>query len=244
MGNSRKDIQAAAAERFAADVAQHQMSVQLDQGFYRHLRCSAPHTGMGWFEIVTWPGSLAVRGDMDAGYVFHRIDDMFAFFRGNGNERGINPSYWAEKLDHGPRSATKRYSEDLFRQQLDEELAEYAKAYDDLARSNDEVRDLYEAADYTERWPFNRQGPRPPLELKTPDEVRELLTDYDDDGAFAFEDGARQVLSQLETHGVLSDTSEWRLTDWDYHFLWTCHSIVWAIRQYDAVKAASPAEEG
>ncbi|AGL13847.1 hypothetical protein [Actinoplanes sp. N902-109] len=241
MVNPRKDIQAKAAELFAVDTAKHELTVLLDQGLYRHLRCANPATGIGWFEIVTWPGSLAVRGDMDAGYVFHRIDDMFEFFRRNGNEQGINPSYWAEKLDHGPQAGTKRYDQDSFRERLDEEIAEYERAYPDIEATNEQARAKYEAVDWREQWPMKSDGPRPPRELLTPSDVRSKVDSFDGNGDLTFEEGARDLLRELETADVISGAWEWDLSGWDYHFLWTCHAIVWAIEQYDAAKA--PAAE-
>lgn len=53
-----------AAERFTKDVAGHVMTVLHDDGLYRHLRFVQPDRSGYWFEIVTWPGSLAVRGEM------------------------------------------------------------------------------------------------------------------------------------------------------------------------------------
>lgn len=84
-------------ERFALDTAEHKMTILHEDGLYRHLRFKKPKTGMYWFDIITWPGALAIRGDM-GNYVFARLDDMFEFFRGHA----VNEQYWAEKMIAGP----------------------------------------------------------------------------------------------------------------------------------------------
>jgi hypothetical protein len=99
------------AARFARDTAAHQLTVLHEDGLYRHLRFRSPRTSEYWFDIVTWPGSLVIRGDVGEDYVFTRLKDMFAFFR----DDEINPHYWAEKLGGGRRSV-QEYSEAALRQ--------------------------------------------------------------------------------------------------------------------------------
>ncbi|MER8004830.1 hypothetical protein [Streptomyces sp. NPDC094149] len=115
------------AARFARDTTAHEMTVLHDDGLYRHLRFTSNPRGYGeyWFEIITWPGCLAVRGDVGDGYVFSRLDDMFKFFRAD-RRWGINPHYWAEKLGGGRRSV-KAYSEKLLRQLVVERFVEDAR---------------------------------------------------------------------------------------------------------------------
>jgi hypothetical protein len=93
-GAAVKEIDAAT---FLRDVSKHQMFVKLDQGIYRHVRFlqEPPNSWNMWFEIVTWPGSLQINGDMGS-WAFARIDDMFSFFR--QPELRINESYWQEKI--------------------------------------------------------------------------------------------------------------------------------------------------
>ncbi|MEV8474896.1 hypothetical protein [Streptomyces sp. NPDC051173] len=107
-----------AAERFRSDTSRHQMTVLHNDGLYRHLRFMAPKSSAYWFDLVTWPGSLAIRGDVD-GYMFTRLPDMFEFFRGDGT----NPHYWSEKTEGG-RSSCTSYSESLFRQLVVEHFVE------------------------------------------------------------------------------------------------------------------------
>jgi hypothetical protein len=98
--------------RFVEETSKHQLTVLRDDGLYRHLRCQRPETWCYGFNVVTWPGYLAIVGDM-GDYVFSRIPDMFEFFE---NSRGeINPSYWAEKLQAPPEDQATVYSVDLYR---------------------------------------------------------------------------------------------------------------------------------
>lgn len=113
------------AARFARETSAHRMTVLHDQGLYRHLRFRSANTSEYWFDLVTWPGRLAMCGDVGDDYVFSRLPDMFEFFRAD-RRWGINPHYWAEKLGGGRRSV-KEYSEQLLRQRVIEQFVEDAK---------------------------------------------------------------------------------------------------------------------
>ncbi|WP_255951608.1 hypothetical protein [Streptomyces odontomachi] len=115
------------AARFARDTANHEMTVLHDEGLYRHLRFMNPRSSEFWFELVTWPGSLTIRGDYGDPHTFSRLDDMFKFFRAD-RRWGINPHYWAEKLGRdGGRRSVKEYSENLLRQRVIEQFTEDAR---------------------------------------------------------------------------------------------------------------------
>ncbi|MFL5910506.1 MAG: hypothetical protein ACJ768_08085 [Gaiellaceae bacterium] len=115
------------AERFARDTRDHRLTVLHDDGLHRHLRFSSNPRGYGeyWFDLITWPGRLAMCGDIGQDYVFSRLPDMFEFFRAD-RRWGINPHYWAEKLGGG-RNSVKEYSEELLRQRVVEQFVEDAK---------------------------------------------------------------------------------------------------------------------
>lgn len=226
------DLEKQLAERFAKDTANHVMTVLHDDGLYRHLRFRDPGSSFYWFDIVTWPGSLAIRGDC-GGFMFSRTDDMFEFFRRNGNSRGINPGYWSEKLPDNGRSV-HQYSEDVLRAKLPPLLDEYEAEYPARAADYEVAKASYDATALMDRWPYAIGGPREPYKPKTPADVREIVTDHDEDGLLAYEEGARQLLSALESAHVVSDTFEWDLTDWDWQYLWCCHAIAWGVAQYDA----------
>lgn len=86
-------------ERFLKDVAEHEMTVVLDtEDGHRHLQFRRPGTGFFWFDLICWPGTLAIRSDM-GDFMLARERDMFAWVehcRGN-----INPGYWSEKVRAG-----------------------------------------------------------------------------------------------------------------------------------------------
>lgn len=92
---SAGSIRECTQELFAEDVRHHQMTVVQANGVHRHLQFKRPGTSVYRFNIITWPGSLCIEGDMGC-YVLSRLHDMFDFFR---TDRGaINQSYWAEKV--------------------------------------------------------------------------------------------------------------------------------------------------
>lgn len=106
------------AARFARDTAKHVMTVHLDEGLYRHLKFAKPDTLKYSYELVTWPGNLVIRGDMDD-FAFTRHPDMFTFFR---DSDGINPQYWANKI-FGGQAEAETYSVDEFRRVVAAEVA-------------------------------------------------------------------------------------------------------------------------
>jgi hypothetical protein len=88
-------------ESFLADVANHKLTVRMDNGCYRHLVFRQPiNTWNMWFEIVTWPNMLTIHGDMGT-WSFSRVEDMFTFFR--SDQLRINASYWSEKIESESR---------------------------------------------------------------------------------------------------------------------------------------------
>lgn len=235
---STSDLERQVAAAFASDVTHHRMVVKLDQGLHRHLVFQQrEHSWNCHFELITAPGSLTITGDHGS-YVFRRMTDMFQFFRGNGNEHSINPSYWAEKLPDAGRSV-RVYSEQTTRALLDEALADWEQEYPGRLAQYTADRQRYDATPADARWPYDRNGVREPEEIKAPAECRELITEHERWGAgLDHEDGARELLRELEQISLVSDTWEWNLADWDYHFLWCLHAIAWGVRQYDAAVQA------
>ena len=82
-------------DRFLEDIKTHKMTVELDHDPFRSLLFKKPKSSEFHFRIITWPGHLAISGDM-GDYVFAATPDMFSFFR--GDELTINVYYWAQKL--------------------------------------------------------------------------------------------------------------------------------------------------
>lgn len=80
---------------FLKHIEHHEMLIEQDNGVFRCIHFKRPKTMAFSFRIVTWPGHLAVSGDM-GDYIFARLEDMFEFFR--REDLGINYGYWQEKL--------------------------------------------------------------------------------------------------------------------------------------------------
>jgi hypothetical protein len=210
-----------AAAQFFKDVAQHQMTVVRDSGADRHLRFRRPDSSAYWFDVITWGGRLYIGGDCGA-WVFDRVPDMFKFFRSDKGR--INPGYWAEKLEATPDKGAKEFSEDRFREVINEYRVRWVR---DAAREGQltkvQRRELWEEVD---------------------DRVFGALGDHGEHGAF-------QAAYDFSWKPEGTNRRAWSFDDlWDHSFtehtsryLWNCHAIVWAIQRYDAFKAAEAVRE-
>ncbi|MFD9192936.1 hypothetical protein ACFWCA_32580 [Streptomyces phaeochromogenes] len=159
---SADEREASIGERFREDTAGHEMEVLHEAGLYRHVRFSSNPRGYGeyWFDLITWPGCLTIRGDYGNAFTFNREQDMFPFFRSKSGR--INPHYWSQKLDGGTQSV-KTYSEDLFRQLVVEHFVESVR-WSDAPRGlgkaireeilNQDLFDEREARDLLESFEF------------------------------------------------------------------------------------------
>ena len=205
---------------FQRDTAEHQMDVLLDSGVYRHLRFSNGGSSVYRFDIVTWPGHLAISGDMGAA-VFSRLPDMFEFFRADQRpedapgELRINAGYWAEKCIANAGSK-EEFSSDLFEQIVREHFDSYMEFQDSDEEGFEEAR--------SELW----------------DEIEgDLFGMYDSAGealgaAMSFKSGDKRF-------GDFNMQEAW---DWGssievytYHFIWRLYAIDHAVKAYDAAKA-------
>ncbi|SES11765.1 hypothetical protein SAMN04487958_107161 [Vreelandella subterranea] len=125
-----------ALEEFMENVANHSMEVLQDNGKYRHLRFSHKGSSIYHFNIVTWPGYLAIAGDM-GDFMFSRVPDMFEFFRSEKPGLHINASYWAGKLKAGGSGGSqfaKVWCEEAFKRNILREFEYWAEVQDDEAR--------------------------------------------------------------------------------------------------------------
>ena len=80
---------------FLEDVKNHGMVIENNNGLHRCIYFGVPKNYNQHFRLITWPGHLAISGDM-GDFVFSRTEDMFDFFRGECGK--INTGYWGEKL--------------------------------------------------------------------------------------------------------------------------------------------------
>lgn len=228
---------------FQKDTADHVLVIAHEDGVYRHLHVRKPGTSCYGFDIVTWPGHLAISGDMGCD-VFARTLDMLKFFRPSSGDylanaaerRGelpINPSYWAEKIQSG-RDNTE---------------------FDPGA-----LRDLVarEARDYIES---HTEDAAPTWAGRLIDQVTELVATLEDTsvaGAIRELDAFRPDTFEYSLHLAPGEEvppafAEFRFSEpwdhsrslerWTFHYLWRCYAIVWAVREYDAQKATTAVDD-
>ena len=243
------------AERFANDVAKHEMTIFHDGGLYRHLRFV--HTTINertgkpersssyYFDLITWPGHLAIDGDM-GGFMFARTEDMFEFFRG----QRINPGYWAEKL-RGPGDV-KDYSEDKFRKIITEHITDDgAGNYPSPVQTWPGLADAVEREIFTGADIYHEQGARAALDDFTFGDKFDAECHCGEKQQFTDSFAARSWpathstdknpyhwAKQVTTIKGFRFTGTWDFADWSYQYLWCLHAIQWGIRQYDLSKAA------
>lgn len=133
-------------ESFQENTAKHELTILKDDGKYRHIRFGVKGSSFYAINITTWPGYLAVTGDM-GDFVFTRLSDMFEFFRGKS---GINPGYWGEKLVAEPRGSEygKKWSEEAFKRDVNNYLENNLEPLEDLdgeeAETNNAIREEIE----------------------------------------------------------------------------------------------------
>lgn len=204
-------------QRFERDVADHVMTIVRDDGVDRHIKFRRADDGYYWFEILTWPGALCIRGDCGT-YVFSRLTDMFEFFRtdrGNDpNKLYINEGYWCEKLQavssngYG-RGRAQEFSGDKFAAYVKRDFESYFESHD---IEPERKADLWQ-------------------------EIQDYVLDYVGDG---YELGPAGSLLRDRTEEfprMFEDCWEWHCDEYTFQFIWNLYAIAWAIRQYDAAKA-------
>lgn len=214
---------------FLNSVREHTLEILRDDHVYRHLRLRKPGTSVMGFDIVTYPGYLCYSGDMGC-FVFSRIHDMFAFFRGKTEGAlEINPSYWSEKLDAVEKSVGdfQEYDAQTFRARIAEELKLFREH---IERDTDIV---YDEEDNEDHAATQRKVDETFDALKNAIES-EVLSKADD-GEYA----VYNAMSEFEhdDRHWFQDIGDMRLREYTYRFLWCCFALVWGIRQYDLQKS-------
>ncbi|NUP38948.1 MAG: hypothetical protein HOY76_18515 [Streptomyces sp.] len=205
-----------AAHRFASETRNHEMTVLLDNGMYRHLRFANPKSSLYWYEISTAPNQLVFSGDGDS-FVFRLATDMFEMFRQSAASGDINATYWAEKCRTGN---ARSYSRERFEEYVWKQVAEREQYYRGLRDGVQEeiftspVFDVdYESAALMAALGFEHH----------------LVASRDDRGN-------RDTFRFRHIH-------EWDLKDFDWWFLFACHAIKDAIEKYDATICGSRCPE-
>lgn len=199
---------------FTKDTATHALTIIRDDGIYRHLRFKRPDSGVFHFDVITWPGHLAVTGDMGAS-VFSRLDDMFQFFRDDDGELGINPGYWSEKLvanDGDAQNFSSERFKQLIRERYDCHIKEHSGDDSEKPEWADELWD-----DLTESV----------LGAESAESAYSAMSEFSGDYG--------------DSHFEFTDIHDYSrsMLEYDYHLLWRMFAIVYAIRAYDAAKATA-----
>jgi hypothetical protein len=130
-------------DAFLGDVAGHEMTIHHADGLLRYIRFSQPGSSICSFNIITWPGSLCIEGDMGT-YVFSRLRDMFTFFRSEVPGR-INPRYWAEKVEAQCKTdGVYEWDQDQFKGRVVEYVRDWFR---DSRNRKDQLRTFQEIRD-------------------------------------------------------------------------------------------------
>jgi hypothetical protein len=220
--SARSDIQTEVMGRFQRDTATHQLELIKDDGLHRHLRFRRPGTSCYGFDIVTWPGHLAISGDMGAA-MFTRLPDMFEFFRDSRNcaEPGalyINPRYWAEKCvanDGEKKEFSSELFEALVKQHFDEFIADHSEDVED-----------------------SEQPHAPEWASEFWDELQfEVLQLDSDDVGSAIGAMDRFKPDSDTAYASFRFTDAWEyassLQDYTFDFIWRLYAIAFAVKAYD-----------
>lgn len=214
------DDRAEVLARFLKDTAAHELEVLLDNGLHRHMRFRRPGTGVYGFDIVTWPGYLAISGDMGAS-LFTRLPDMLEFFRGKPDgDLVINPAYWAEKC------VANDGEKQEFRMEL---LRAYVKEHYDAHVAEHRTEDNQPPAWAADLWE------------EIEDEVLNRVDDYQSTtSAIQRMDEFEPAAERYERYRFVDAwESASSLETWTFQFVWRLYAIAHAVRAYDAQLAPS-----
>lgn len=195
-------------EQFLKDVANHQLTVNLDQGVFRDITIADPNTMAMHYNITTRPGYLIFTGDM-GDFIFQRTNDMFGFFRPQSGYY-INPGYWGEKVEAGV-------------------VSEF-----DIDTANSSVQgyltNFLEDLDLSD--PEDREKSKQALEA-----VTSFISGTQGSGEFDFWNEINSWDADEAGGMDLTDFFEAPTTKATFHYIWCCYAIVHAIKLYDAHKS-------
>ena len=140
-------------------------------------------------------------------YVFSRVPDMFNFFRGK-------PEGDLQINPHYWHEKLDAVDRDGDRSGGAAKIFSYEK----FCKAVREYLDDYDASD----------------ELRQ--EVEDQVIFGDDNGVRCY-DRATEFHSEIDPDFEFTDFFEADVDEYEFRFIWACYAIVWAIRQYDRVKA-------
>ncbi|HEJ9146340.1 TPA: hypothetical protein SML79_000304 [Serratia marcescens] len=211
--------------RFKRDVSSHTMSIENDNGVFRHLHFARGRSSCYHFTLTTWPGHLCISGDMGT-YVFSRLHDMFNFFRmdkhdfmRNGGELSINPGYWSEKLQHGGHGYRRDVYTEWSPEAFEARAQEYLDDWLECAADDFDDEEAFEEA--------KEEAIEAIAELK-------LASGYEYEAVTAVHDFSCE-------HIELTDFFETSCREASNGYIWCLYAIAWGIQQYDISKLAGSA---
>lgn len=192
---------------FLKQVAGHEMKVHGNNGLYRHVLFKSENNSRYWFEIVTWPGVLVIRGDLGS-FMFTRIEDMIDFFNhdnfGLPSTKSPNFGYWAEKCVAQDKDGIREFSLKLFQSNaleaitsaLESAFVSGALRKACLEQFQDDVLDIHFHSEY---------------------EAQVAINDFEFD---------------VEGETIqMTDFYEYKNQDYTYSYTWCCYAIAWACKQ-------------
>jgi hypothetical protein len=233
------------ARHFKNDFAEATLTVQREDGLFRHIEFAAPKT-MNRLVIVTWPYNLLAAGSHGS-YHFERYgndtEDMFDWLRGIR----VDPASWASKLVNG-RASVEEYDRDRMVAKINERVADAVE--DDWA-----PKGLQDAV---------RKDILGSHLLDTKDTAFQLVSEYEYGAKYRAEcscglsskdvsyndavvwnilehraDRKKHQVKVRQTGGFdFDDFTEWDVDSLNYHFVYQCYAAVWGIAQYDAARTA------
>ncbi len=201
-------------EQFLRCVKDHRIEIINDDGIdgiHRHVIFKDPSSSICWFELITWPGTLAINGDCGS-YVFSRLPDMFQFFRQKSGDDGlvINPRYWGEKLQAVDRSSGfMEFDEGEFNERVKEYFDSFVESY---IEDDEHKNELWETIKDDVLFHSGNEH-----------EAYRSVNDFSheiDGNIFEFNDF-------FDGGGTETYTSR---------YLWCLYAIVWGIMKYDEAK--------
>ena len=231
MKQSREQIK----ECFERDTENHTCEVLQDDGVYRHLSFTNNGSQCYRFDLVTWPGHLAVSGDM-GDYMFARTFDMFNFFimdeHDFNHKHVINPGYWHEKCVAAGRDGEgiEEFSMDTFKANVMNEYENFREQYmvdEDMYddETDEHMAEAYPEDTQTLREMFN--------ELKY--ELDNDVLNCDENGVRAY-DAASDFTWQSDDGELkfdMQDFWDYSNKEFTYHYIWILYAIVWGIGVYN-----------
>lgn len=197
-------------ERFLEETKNHKLLIIKDDGIYRHLRMKSDSFNM-YYEIITYPEGLLIRGDMGT-FIFERTEDMFQFFNSGINKDGeisINSGYWEEKCQTSSNfgAGIKEFDSDKFLKHVKDDFESYFDNGESEEKNQvwEEIEDQILSVGHNEN------------------ELQNAINNFD-------------IQSYINTKFSFECFWEHSYSKYSFHFIWCLYAIVLAIKEYNLTK--------